>query len=763
MAQDSGGAMRSAFSARPSSLKEPVPGSDAEAEAAAFLAQYDAPTPAAGSSAEAEAAQFLGEPASAPPTQDNFSVQEPSSVLGVNTDIGQQLSDLNDRIAANIAGDPASVKRTLENRLGPDNVRFKGGKFFIKKTGEKAFRPLDPGTFEIVADIVGDFYKETFQTMGGAAGAAAGAPGGPAGAFVGTGLGVAAATAGVDAYGKSQLGVVKAPESYALDSSREPGLVGQASRAVEDTGEALRVGAEYAMVDGIFKNLGARWAARRERYAGLKKLEEISPTERLQEGVKQNLETLQEMKQLGLTQNITGTNIEVPAHQLYPHLPQAERVAQSVAAEKSFQQAQKEAAENFGQASLDLVEEAARLTPGRLSEVVKTGVPLEKSVSSSDINGLFNQVRRAEGQVIGEFRDLAKDTAKKTPLPAPKTVEAVKDIFSQLGVTRRGEELVFPGDDQLAQVLGTDSKAFIGGLKEDLLKINNKLLKGGLTIDDLIGQSQIIGAKNEGARRIGGPYKAIIGKLSSAIRADSREGVALVLDPADAATYAAKMDRFGKISGAMDQLEGYLRDDIGMNTFAKGLVNKGKEGLANLRAAKEFLLQENPEMYKSLIGQYMEELALKHRVPGEVAGFNPAAMRKELASLGSEYLDELFPKNGPVSKDIVLRSFDLADQVQKSIIKGSDAEVLKDAKKAVGALSWYHRGVNTVWAMMKFGSKDKRLLKMLSREGVESFLAETPKNNREGMRQTLKAILSLSRRNGTLATINAQGDPGAPQ
>jgi hypothetical protein len=304
------------------------------------------------------------------------------------------------------------------------------------------------------------------------------------------------------------------------------------------------------------------------------------------------------------------------------------------------------------------------------------------------------------------------------------------------------------------QTLGTDSKAFVSGLKSDLNMLNKKLLKGGLTIDELIGQSQIIGAKNEGARRIGGQYKTIIGKLSSALREDSRNGVTLVLDPADGANYTAKMKRFGTVAKSMDQLEGYLRDDIGMNTFARGLVNKGKEGLANLRATKEFLLQENPDMYKHLIGEYMEELALKHRVPGKVSGFNASGMRKELVGLGGEYLDELLPTKGKISKGLVLRSFDLAEQVEKSIIGGTDSELARDARKAVSALSVYHRGVNTIQGMLRLSTKNSRLLKLLSREGVESFLTETPKKNREGMRQSLSAILAIARKNGILATVN---------
>lgn len=751
--------LKSANSARPGSLNKPVPGAQEQDAADAFLASFDAPeAPAQADEADAFVGGF-DEPNAVLPEAQDFPVQEPSSTMGVNTDLAQQLQDMPVRIQANLAGDPASVKLTLAKRLGPENVKEKGGEIYFKQPGDKAFRKLDPNTFEVLNDTFSDMYKEYIAMMGAGAGAIAGAPLGPAGAVGGGIGGYAAAKTGVEAAAQASGAVVKSPDSYVTETAKEDSLMGTGARLAENVGGALKEGAEFEMLNGIFKGISDKFRARREATAGIRQLKEVPPSERLQESVKVNMETLDEMRRLGLTTRIQGTNLEVPAHQLLPHLPEVGKISQSVAADKAFQQVQKEAAENFGQASLNLVEEAAGLTKGNLNKIVRTGVPIEKQVNAADINGLFRSVRRAEGQVIEEFRNLAKDTAKKSPLPAPKTTEAVQTIFGNLGIRMRDGKLMFPPDDALAQTLGTDSKAYISGLKADLRMLNGKLMKGGLNLDELIGQSKIIGAKNDGARTIGGQYKSIIGKLSSAIREDSRNGVKMVLDPENAIAYDAKMNRFGSIAKSMEQLEGYLRDDIGMNTFAKGLVSKGKEGLPTLRAAKEFLLQENPDMYKSLTGQFFEELALKHRVPGEVAGFNPAAMRKELASYGSEYLAELFPKSSRIDKGLVLRSFDLADQIQRSIIKGTDDELRKDARQGFRAMSAWARTVNAVSALGHLGTKNGRLLKMISREGVESFLTDVPKSQKGPIREAINGALQLARQNGTLKTIRSQIPP----
>lgn len=698
----------------------------------------------------------LAEPEESP---EDFEVAESNTTLGVDTDLGQQIRDLPVRIQANLAESDEAKLATLQKTLGVANVRKKNGNIFYRRPGEKAFRELDPATFEVVNDLFSDFYRESIEGMfgaagavvGGGAGVAAGAPTGPgalatgaAGATAGYGLGTALGSLTADAIGELFLGVQR--------PDRAEGLEG----ALQRTGAALEKGAFAS----LFKGFADKLLARKQSVEALKKLAETPKEQVLRESVKQNIKTLDDLRTLGYTKTIGDTGIEVPTHQLVPHLPKVQQLATSVADEKAFLQAQKIASENIHASVLDLVEEAADLSRGRLKETVRSGVPGVKSVSVEDINGLFNGVRRAEGALIEQFRNKASaETVKRFALPAPNTQTALKGIFEQLGirtdVSYQNAKLLFPDDDSLAQMLGTDSKAYINGLKKDLQKVFDLSTRagGGMKIDDLIGQSRLIGAKNEGARRVGGLYKKMIGQLSSALRADSREQMGKLLDPEDAAAYAHSMKRFQNVAQSMDQLSSLLDDNVGLNVFAKGLVNKGKNGLPNLRAAKQFLLQEDPQKYKAVVGEYFEELALKHRDPDRVGGFNASGMRKELAGLGSEYLDELFPQGVGANKSLVLRSFDLADQVEKSILRNSpDDKLVKEGQQILSKLGWAAGKINLISAMMSFGTKESRMLKLLSREGVESFIKDVPKAEKGRMRQTLNAVLEMARANGVLKT-----------
>ena len=76
---------------KPSGTPSPVPGESGKLTADALLAEFDLPQQSA------TADSLLSdepEPVAAPAPEEPFQVQEPSSTMGINTDIKQQLADL---------------------------------------------------------------------------------------------------------------------------------------------------------------------------------------------------------------------------------------------------------------------------------------------------------------------------------------------------------------------------------------------------------------------------------------------------------------------------------------------------------------------------------------------------------------------------------------------------------------------------------------------------------------------------------------------
>lgn len=648
----------------------------------------------------------------------------------------------------------------LKAKLGDDNVREDGDDILVKLPGKKSFKKLDPGTIEIIGDVFADEFRNSTIAMGGVAGAvAAGGPSAGAAAPIGFAAGAAMGDQVADAIAEQWLGIPR-DEARGGVAGNEAPIGEQLKAGLQRSLGSIQTGMEFAIFNKVAeKAIG--YASNRlgklfKRHDAIKRASEIPAADRLDDTVKGNLETVKELQNLNVIENLPGTDLPLLAHQMLPGTD-ATMVARSVQTNKGFQSLQDQASKQLGDAVLDMVETSAGLSKDSLKGAVKTGTTQTRSGLVDDVGTTLANAIKREGEIIGKFRDKAKATAKTAALPSPKTTEALKNIFSEIGVTRRKGELIFPDDDSMAQFLGTDSKAIINGFKKDLIGLNNKLAtQGGLTIDDLIGQSQIIGAKNKAAGRIGGVYKNFIGKLSSNLRDDTREAMPYVLDEVETAAYKAATKDFGQLASARDQLGKLLESETGANTFARLLLSKGKNGLSDLRAAKAFLLKENPTAWKNVAGQFFEDLAVKHRTPGDASQikYNVAGMRKELASYGDEFLQELLPDQKGVNVGTILRAFDLADQVQNAVIKGTDEEVVKASKAGVKAFAGFADGkINLVMSMLRFGGSNNRLAKLISQRGVEEFLEQVPPKQRGELRKTLEGAMTWAQNNGHLQSL----------
>lgn len=783
-------ALASAFANQPGQVTNPVPGEQAEEDFFGDLveqapAQVNSPDLAGGEGTMVqEMSQVQGDiraqsqgdtvfadlvpTAEGAPTEDVQVEDEPGFLDAQFPD--RQL--IESRLVAAIPKTVGEKQQALENFLGAKNVRKDAdGEFLVKFKGKEKFQKLDPDTFELFNDMFTDNAREVLRGMGGTAGVAVQGPAAaePVSSAVGFALGAAAGDLTADAISEQVLGVNR--DTGRVGTSQSGDIGPRIGAGIERTLEAIQTGLTDSLFKSVsevaFKNIAKTIAARSARKATLKHAKEIPVHKVLNESVQDNLDTMDDLIRSGTLKPLPGTNTPLLAHQVLPGVQKVDKLASSVAGNQSFQNMQDQASKQMGDTLLDVVEGAADLTEGSLKKVVREGVKSDRTGLAAEAKNLLATSLRNEGKLIETFRKKAKSVASKAALPSPKVEAALLETFQDLGVQRRGGELIFPDDDTMAQLLGTDSKMIINGVKKDILRLSTSLAtKGGMTIDELIGESQLMGAKNKAAGRIGGIYKKVIGKLSSQIRADTRDVMPLVLDPADAAAYTQSMNKYSSFAQSRDQLRNLLKQDMGANTFSRLLLSKGKNGLAQLKSAKEFMLSEDPAVWNKVQGEFFEELALKHRQAGDPSKieYNVKGMRKELASYGKEFLDEMFDAKSGLDTKTVLKTFDLAEQVRRTSIHGSDDQLKKVGKEAVqGLSSFISAKVNAVWAIANFGGQNGRLLKLMSRDGVEEFLERVPKNKKGAMRQLLSDAIDYAGKQKMIQQVGGAVAAGAGQ
>jgi hypothetical protein len=763
---------------KPEQLAGGIPGEDEQQQLAQEVA--DAPTPDLGGSAELSAegevpldfsaeatgdldfsAEATGDVEESAPEAEDETVDvrevEPGFFQANFTPSGlkRQFNNMALRAAAEIAGDSESQKLTLENKLGEENVEVvKDAKgnidyFNVRRPGEKGFSRLDPAIFDIMNDLGADFFSFHLAQGMGAAGAAFGSPLGIPGKIAGGILGASAGFAAADFIGEQGLGVIRSPEEAAKG-------VGQ--RTFETIEEGATLAALNTGINAIVAK-GKKWLDGR---AAVKKLKDANPGEVLNETVQENLKTMQELKQLKVIQNIPGTDMPLMAHQLYPSVNKVTEAAMRDGGVPLFKAAQNVAEEGMNAAMIDMIESSAGIVGGTVKEALKKGLAADRPALARRVVGLFDKVQKEQGKLIGEARKKVSKLMARKPLQVPHTTKAINNIIEETGtIIGPNGKLHFRPNEELVGILGAESPLVLDGFKSDIRKLHSNITKNkGLRIDELISEAKLLGTKSGTARRIGHLYSSLRGQLASAVRRDSRESTVEALGGIESAAgkeFEASMTRFKTIADATDVLGRSLDDQLANNVFVRSLVNRGKKGFSSLQAAKEFLLQENPKLWEEVTAEYLEEttlLAAKGRI-GSNFQFNPTAVAEKLRGLGNEYLNTLFPKHLG-GKELVMKTLKLAEQVERTVIHGTDNQLQRDFQKVAGAMGPQRRGINFYYMVTNWYNKDGRVAKLMTREGIESMLIKVAPKDKPYVRRMFETMIAAGRESGLLSKSFAE-------
>ena len=659
--------------------------------------------------------------------------------------IASQFENAEARVRASFGKTPKEQAGILRGVFGDQNVRLVGKNkdtLQIRKPGAEKFVNLEPGTFDILGDLFLDTFRDTMSYGAGSLAVAAQGPGAvepisSGAAFIG---GVAAGEAVSDYLVEEMWGVPRDPSRGGVvgpDATVGEKIGVSAFRA----GENLKTGALALAFDKAAKAVGGAVAARRAKLKAVRALDDIPYSEKNTATIKETIATLDELKSLDKITTLPGTDTVALAHQLAPN-SDATAIAKGLTGNPRFITAQTLATKNVDDAIIGLVEESADLTKGSLKRTLREGFKQTETAGlQQDVKGLLKQVRKAEGEVIAKFRDQASATARTTPMPTTATSQALQDIANAVDNI---PDLKFLGKH-------------VDDISQDLIENGGQ----GLSMDQMIGYVKRLGPDIEIAMNSRDPKMQFIGgKLMSSLRRDLRDNMGFVLDKGQKEAYDVAIGKFRKAADGQSVLRNLLKqDDMATNAFVKGIINKGRNGMQQFKAAKQFLLQEDPELWNKVTSEFFEELALKHRDLSKPGMYNAAKMRRELMGYGPEMLKELLPKG--VGPKTVFKALDASDQLNKAILNASDDELEKTAKSAILATSSFISAkLNTAYAFLKFGTSDRRLLKLMNREGVDKFIDGVPKPKRAKLKKLFESIIDHEITKGTIKTVGTVGRAG---
>lgn len=737
---------------KPSQVKQPVATKNAQNDVDAMLAEFDAPAASAPPPASEDVSALINEAAGeAPqaPGPDQFAPQ-PGFVQANIEQFNPQ--NLVDRLQAGLAANDVEKTNLLKKKYGDQNVAEKDGVIYYRRSPKEKLRPLDPSTFELVADLIPDFAREIVTEsamlpgeLGGAALAAlpsVGA-GAPAGAAAGRVASIPFANKVANTV--SEYAGVPQDENRNLYGENAMGMAFETAVPVVG-GKLAQVVAKR--IPGTMAYKAAREAAQSESVALSKGSEEV----------------VQALNQL----EKEGQHLDIMSHQVHNTSPQLEEIAQKVDTSGAFLKKQQEVAEGYSDILEKNLEEIARLD----------GSMQGKGALAEKLTNAVDSLDSAEGKAIGEYRKKAMLNLKnqKQQLP-PQTSELATQMMQELGFQ--------PKSVQLKSV--TRPGSFHGVEQRGGLEVGNTINRvkwlppknlqpviGRLGLDEgqaramvnVLGEySELISRGNSARlsdvermisrmgpmtqRMRGTQGGAMLGKLTGDLRQFRRQVIGNALDTdIDRKLFNQKMDNFGMIRSNTEQLQNVLRADVTTKTLINSFF-RGKENLANVRSIKKLVGEDSTE-WAGLKEAFIDNLMLKHADSASPTGYNSKAFLNDLQkNYGDDFMREVINSGkGPNLNTIknLLTVGQRIESTQRALkvnpanerIAAAGAEVLFGAvtnnRYRVG------NGVRKVLGIT--GDKESALMELFNRYGYEKYLSGYKGKDKSQLANSIEILLN---------------------
>lgn len=355
-----------------------------------------------------------------------------------------------------------------------------------------------------------------------------------------------------------------------------------------------------------------------------------------------------------------------------------------------------------------------------------------------------DDIDKAEGQLIGEFREKAAQEAGDGLVVASNLKNKLQEIGQRVGLD--AETKMTPENVIKEGLAGTEAeaKAFVS-IYQDLF---NKASEpnGRITMKDLKGLYDRMGFRTKSYWTKDDPYANSLKDLWRSVRDDYTQGVNVLLDEGKIKSFSPKsyedaLARFGEIKDASSALKGVLgKSAITQEALASQIFGGGSNSLQTLQATKS-LLKDTPELWNQIrqtqLDKYFD------------SAFNPKTGRvdgnkyfKSIQNLPKEIQSELV--GGPQNLNLLKAANTYANRIQNYSVKNfaEDEVAKKTARDAVGFLtSNLKYKFDAVTRLLSFSGKDRALAKYLSGPGQKEILTMLPTSQRSAATQVIDAII----------------------
>lgn len=518
----------------------------------------------------------------------------------------EQLREAGARIKNSFTVTPREQVETLQGTGLFDQVRMGANGVEVIRKGRGAWEPFDRDKLELLGDTL-DWTRDIFETAveGGTELAST-----VAGAYTTAGFGTVAANAAGGAAGAiaaKSFGDVVAQNLLGI--KRDP----ERNMALENT-TAGAIGAGFGFLGSTLARRNAERLARKA--AGDKSLRNTLDT------VAETMEDIETVRTAGIDIDQGGKFVVDPNIATGGADPEAAVQAKYLSDTDGYRNFITEIGDKIQGAYNSLADSVSSLA-GRNANI------------GEDVVVNADTIRKAEGNLIGSYRKMARDGAGKRNLPAPKSTQQVNQLITQFGGSVEVKpnpgtranwvtgQAATPGEgvsvsiklpstqDILRQNPGL-SETQAGLLKGEISHLASRLNKkqGRMRLDDLeVTYNRLNKAiQNSINSPTGKTYAIALMDLRNSVRDDWVDMIGKVIPESAAGDYAQSVGRYREIMQATDNL-GRLLDS---STISKDALVKhvfeGSKAWNNVQGIKTLIMETNPELWTNLTGEYFNRL-----------------------------------------------------------------------------------------------------------------------------------------------------------
>lgn len=630
----------------------------------------------------------------------------------------EQFGNVVTRIQAGLAANDQEKLSFLKKKFGPENAVMKDGKIYFRKTPGEKLKKLDPDTLELINDILPDFSREIVQEAATLPGEMLGALGGflspvPGGAAAGAYAGRIASVPVSNAAADKIAELAGVPQDEARNKYSEA-AVGMAAEAVLPV-----VGSK------LLKRLPGTAAYKSAKEAGEREIVALS---RQSQEVARAVEALKAeglaAKVDGRIVGLPGAEINLMGHQLHPDSPALLKSAAKAANDPRFINAERQLAEDWGDS-----------LKNTLTEIGRAGNkgPYRPEFLAERVTNAVADLRTAEGQAIGKYKVQAMANLKnqRQPLP-PEITRKAQDLMTELGfkIQAKGDSLsIKPPRDMrmLVGKLGLTSEGEARAVVNNVDELAQTLNKGA-TIADIDRLRNSLGSASDSLFRT--PAGARLGALSGDMRKFYRQTIERGLpDDYERAAFNSAMDDFGQHMTNIGVLKSALNEDASARAIVRSFFT-GKENLARVKAIKQL----SPESFSALKEEWINQMMIDYGSRETRTGFKSGALLDALdKKYGKEFLKEVL-NDGPGPNLETVRNIAKVTERIELMSRGVSADKMSEAQKKAIADAGIGLIANIKFKVMNgvtglfsnFGRKDSALMDILSRDGIDKYVANYP-------------------------------------